>query len=203
MMRQPSLRLPLLPALLLALLLAVALPSGPAAAQQTGPGLSFAEKGAITLDVAEIEVVNEYVPPLKEPNVEHLLPVTPADTVRLWVQDRLKAGGGSGRARVVIRDASVVEAELERTTGIRGWFTKDQSERYEGKLAVEVLVERPAQGFSGAASVAVARSTTVAEDVSLAEREKAMLDLVRAMAADLDAQLDAAIRANLFPAIIL
>lgn len=191
-------------ALLLAVLVAAAAPLAPAAAQQPpGLGLSFAGKGVMTLDVAEIEVVDEYVPPMKEPNVEHLLPVTPSDAVRLWVQDRLKAGGGSGRARIVIRTASVKETELERTGGIRGWFTKDQSERYEGRLDVEVQVDRPAQGFAGSASVSVTRSTTVAEDVSLAEREKAMLDLVRAMATDLDAQLDAAIRANLFSALIL
>ncbi|HYE49170.1 MAG TPA: hypothetical protein VEB20_06260 [Azospirillaceae bacterium] len=173
----------------------------PAAAQ--APGFGFAGQEPILLDVAEIEVVNEYTAPLKDPNIEHQIAVTPAESVRLWVQDRLRAGGSAGRARVVIRQASVVEVPLERTGGVRGWFTKDQSERYEGRLEVEIQVEQPGKGFSGYTSAAVTRSTTVAEDVSVAEREKVWLTLVRDMARDLDERLTAGIKANLSPVTIL
>lgn len=182
----------LLPALFV--LLTVAAPS-----LAQAPGFSFAGKAPIKLDVARVEVVEEYRPPLKDPNVDHLIPVTPTAAVKLWVQDRLKAVGAEGTARVVIRDASVVEQPLERTEGVRGWFTKDQTEKYTGKLSVELVVEHPAKAFSGVASAAASRSTTVREDVSLAERERVMLDLVRQMASDLDGQLDQVIRANLAP----
>ena len=174
----------------------------PASAQQA-PGFGFTQGEPIILDVAEIEVSNDYVPPMKEPNVEHLVPVTPAESVRLWVQDRLKAGGSSGRARVVIRRASVVEVPLQRTGGIKGWFTKDQSERYEGRLEVEVHVEQPGRGFSGYTTASVVRTTSVAEDVSVAERERTWTTLVREMAQDLDQQLTAGIKANLSPVMIL
>lgn len=174
--------------------------SASVAQQRQAQGFSFQQQGPIMLDVAEIEVVDDYTAPMKEPNVEHLIPMSPADAVRLWAADRLKADGTVGRARVVIRDAAVKEVPLQRTEGVRGWFTKDQSERYEGTLSVEVQVEGPG-GYTGFTSVAVARSTTVPEDVSLAEREKAMLALVQSMAADLDAQLDAAIKSNLFRAV--
>ncbi|QJE74677.1 hypothetical protein HHL28_17865 [Aerophototrophica crusticola] len=186
----------LLPALFVLLAFAV-----PSLAQ--APGFGFADKGPIRLDVATIEVVEEYRPPLKDPNVEHLIPVTPTAAVKLWAQDRLKAVGSQGTARLVIRDASVVEQPLERTEGVRGWFTKDQTERYSGKISVELVVQQPAKGFNGAATAAASRSTTVREDVSLAEREKVMLELVRQLATDLDGQLDATIRANLFPVLVL
>ncbi|HYC04018.1 MAG TPA: hypothetical protein VED40_12015 [Azospirillaceae bacterium] len=174
----------------------------PAAAQQA-PGFGFTQGEPIVLDVAEIEVSNDYAPPMKEPNVEHMVPVTPAESVRLWVQDRLKAGGSSGRARVVIRRASVVEVPLERTGGIKGWFTKDQSERYEGRLEVEVHVDQPGRRFNGYTTASVVRTTSVAEDVSVAERERTWLTLVREMAQDLDQQLTAGIKANLSPVMIL
>lgn len=171
----------------------------PALAQTAGIG--FAEKAPITLDVASIEVDNQYVPPMRDPHVEHTVPVSPAEAVRLWTQDRLRAGGASGTARVVIRNASVMEEPLERTGGVRGWFTKDQSERYTGRLQVEIVVENP--GFQGTATTSVTRSTTVPEDVSLAEREKVMLDLVRAMARDLDGQLEPAMRQHLGPVLVM
>ena len=190
----------------LLLLCALALPALSAVAPaQTQPqaGLSFAAQEPITLDVADIEIVNSYVPPMQDPNVEHLIPVTPADVVKLWAQDRLRAGGQAGRARVIIRQASVKEMPLPRTKGIRGWFTKDQSERYEGTLDVEIRIDRNARGYSGHASTIVSRSTSVREDVSLAERDKALLDLVRAMAQDLNSQLETTIKNNLNPVVIL
>lgn len=191
----------LLPALLLAAAIAALAPT--AVAQQAAPqGFGFQQKGAITLDVATVDVVDAYAEPMREPNVEHLLAVSPSDAVRLWAADRLKAGGGTGRAQVIIRDAAVKEVPLQRTEGVRGWFTKDQSERYDASLTVEVRVDGPG-GYSGFTTVVVGRSTTVPEDVSLAEREKAMLALVQALAADLDAKLDEAIRTNLFRAVKL
>lgn len=64
-------------------------------------------------------------------------------------------------------------------------------------------MEGTSRGFSGGVSGAVARSTTVAEDVTLAQREKTMTDLVRDLAGDLDVELDKSIRANMFPVIVL
>lgn len=173
----------------------------PALAQ--GGALDFTAKDPITLDVASIDVESEYVAPMKEPNVDHLITITPSDSVRLWASQRLKAGGTQGRARVIIRDASVKEKELERTTGIKGWFTKDQSEQYDGRLQVDIIVDGTARGFSGSVTAIVTRSTSVREDVSLAERDKTMLAMVKEMGTDLDSQLEAAIKANLFPVIII
>ncbi|MDG5496878.1 hypothetical protein [Niveispirillum sp. BGYR6] len=173
----------------------------PALAQ--GGALDLSMKDPITLDVASIEVESEYVAPMKEPNVDHLITITPSDAVRLWASQRLKAGGSQGRARVVIRDASVREKELPRTTGIKGWFTKDQSEEYDGRLQVDIIVEGSARGFSGSVSATVTRSTSVREDVSLAERDKTMLAMVKEMAADLDRQMEPAIKSNLFPVVII
>lgn len=172
----------------------------PAAAQSI---VDFSGREPIVLDVASIEVESQYVAPMAPPNIDHELPLTPSDAVRLWASTRLKAGGPQGKARVIIKDASVKEIDLDRTKGIKGWFTKDQSQKYEGKFAVDIVIEGTARGFSGSVSAAVARSTTVAEDVTLAQREKTMTDLVRDMAGDLDVELDKSIRANMFPVIII
>lgn len=172
----------------------------PAAAQSI---VDFSAREPIVLDVASIEVESQYVAPMAAPNIDHELPLTPSDAVRLWASTRLKAGGPQGKARIIIKDASVKEIDLDRTKGIKGWFTKDQSQKYEGKFAVEIVVDGTARGFSGSVSAAVARSTTVAEDVTLAQREKTMTDLVRDLAGDLDVELDKSIRANMFPVIII
>ncbi|MFV3131386.1 hypothetical protein [Niveispirillum sp. KHB5.9] len=173
----------------------------PAAAQSAG--VDFSNRDPIVLDVASIEVESRYSPPMQPPNVDHEIPVTPSDAVRLWASSRLKAGGSQGKARVIIRDASIVELDLKTTKGIKGWFTKDQSQKYEGKIQVEISVEDTSRGVTGAVSAAVSRATTVAEDVTLAQREKTMLELVRDLAGDMDVELDKSIRTNMFPAILI
>ncbi|MBB6253508.1 hypothetical protein [Nitrospirillum iridis] len=175
---------------------------GRAAWAQSG-GFGFADETPITLNVAEIEVVNDYVSPMKPPNIEHQLQLTPAEVVRLWVQDRLKAAGSSGKARVVIKNASIVEVNLPRTTGVKGWFTTDQSQRYDGRVEVEIQVDMPAKGYAGSTSVIITSSQSVSEDVTLNQREKTWAQLVRDMARDMDAQLAKGIRDNLFVAMVL
>lgn len=185
------------------LTLALAMPllaALPAAAQAI---VDFSNREAIVLDVASIEVESQYVAPMTPPNIDHELPLTPSDAVRIWASSRLKAGGPQGKARVIIKDASVKEIDLDRTKGIKGWFTKDQSQKYEGKFQVDIVVEGTSRGFTGSVSAAVARSTTVAEDVTLAQREKTMTDLVRDLSTDLDTELDKSIRTNMFPVIII
>lgn len=191
--------------LFLALVLGL-LAMGPMASRsamaQSG-GFGFADETPITLNVAEIEVVNDYVSPMKPPNIEYQLQLTPAEVVRLWVQDRLKAAGSSGKARVIIRNASIVEVNLPRTSGVKGWFTTDQSQRYDGRLEVEIQVDMPAKSYAGSTSVVVTSSQSVAEDVTLNQREKTWAQLVRDMSHDMDAQLAKGIRDNLFAALIL
>ncbi|MEA1677772.1 hypothetical protein [Nitrospirillum sp. BR 11163] len=190
-------------ALVLGLLVVAPVGVGARFAWAQSGGFGFADETPITLNVAEIEVVNDYVSPMKPPNIEYQLQLTPAEVVRLWVQDRLKAAGSSGKARVVIKNASIVEVNLPRTTGVKGWFTTDQSQRYDGRVEVEIQVDMPAKGYAGSTSVVVTSSQSVSEDVTLNQREKTWSQLVRDMARDMDAQLAKGIRDNLFAAMIL
>ena len=66
------------------------------------------------------------------------MPIQPHMAVSRWVSDRLKPTGSSGHAKVTIRDASVIEESLKSVGGLRGAFTTEQSERYVGKIEVEI-----------------------------------------------------------------
>lgn len=132
--------------------------------------------------------------------VDSRLAVTPADAVRRWAADRLVAAGGPGRVRVVIHDASILETQLDKTGGVRGFFTNDQAQRYDGRIDVEVVGERPGEtSFRGLTRATVTQSTTVDEKASLAGREATLNDLTRRLIDDLNARLDAGIRKDLAP----
>lgn len=156
--------------------------------------LTFAQLPILSLDVARVEVISDYTPPLKAPNVEHLFPVPPGKGLRRWAADRLKAGGKKGSARFVIVNAAVTEAALPVTKGLKGAFKKEQSERYEAvvEASLEIL---DARGFrKGFASARVSRSRTVREDATLNQREAAWFAMTEALLNDFDKELEKNIR---------
>lgn len=156
----------------------------------------------IRLDVGEIQIEQAYVTPGREPNVDHRFPVPPKDAAARWAQDRLVAGGDRLTFRYIIRQASAVETELPKSTGVTGMLTTDQSERYELHIVVEMQVLDGRQ-IQGNAKAEARRSLTVPEDSSLNEREEVWYRLTEQTMRDLDVQLEQTIREAFFPYIVL
>lgn len=153
--------------------------------------IGFANLPPIQLAVGAVEVIDEYTPPLRAPHVEHEMPISPAAAANRWADQRLRAVGGPGRARVIISDASVVETKLPVESGVRGTFTTNQSARYDAKVHVRVEI-RNERGFTDAfAEAGAARSRTISETASVYDRDKLFTDLVAGLMSDLNAQLEA------------
>jgi hypothetical protein len=159
------------------------------------PDLTFAHLAPLHLAVQRVETVSRFAPTLRAPNVEHAFPVPPARALETWASQRLKSVGGNARARFTILDASVTETKLSRDTSMRGYFTKQQSERYDAR--VEVVLEIQEGARHGAANAIGTRWTTVGEDVSLNERERIKFNLIESLMKDFDAELEKNIRQHL------
>lgn len=156
----------------------------------------------IRLDVGEIQIEQAYVTPGREPNVDHRFPVPPKDAAARWAQDRLVASGDRLTFRYIIRQASAVETELPKSTGVTGMLTTDQSERYETRIVIEMQVLDGRQ-VQGTAKAEASRSVTVPEDISLKEREKVWYRLTEDTMNDLNDQLEETIKSAFFPYIML
>jgi len=151
---------------------------------------SFADKGAFRLNVARVEVVKEYQAPMAEPNIDHDVPVPPIAAMQAWINDRLVAVGDVGVARVIIRDASMIDTRLP----VKDMFTKEQSNRYQ--LTMEMDVELwNGRGFrNGYVTARATRSRSIVEASSDRDRDQLWYDMVKDSMTDLDAQLDASIK---------
>lgn len=152
---------------------------------------SFVKMTPIDMDVTNIEVIDEYEPPLARPHVEQFFATTPTQAMHIWAHDRLHATGRERTLQVVIKDASVVETQLPRTQGLQGVFTNDQAQRYDARLEVELRIYGTSGALAEASITAVAtRSQTVAENASVAERERIfntlLAELMNAMNATLE-----------------
>ncbi len=166
------------------------------------PELTFTHLPPIRLDVARIDVVRQYVLPGTKPNVEQLFPVLPAAVAERWAHDRLRAVGGNGIARVTIKQASVVEVPLRRTTGIVGMFTTDQAWRYDGVLDVSVAIVDRSDGRRAEVSARAMRSRTAPEDISLNDRERLWFKLTEDLIDDVNASLTRQIQDNFGPFLV-
>ena len=152
--------------------------------------LTFSQLEPIRLAVDNVEVIDAYRSPLRDPNVEHRFPTAPAAAARRWAEDRLIATGGGARAVYTIIDASVIESPLEPTGGVKGIFTRDQSERYDAILQVKIDVFDDTGGSRATTTVTARESRTVREDATLNEREQVWFDMTEALMDALNGQLE-------------
>ena len=161
------------------------------------PEQTFRHLPPISLDVAEIDIVLFFEPPLKAPHVEHEMPVPPHKVIERWVVDRIRTVGISGQAVLTVRDASVVEKRLKPLGGIRGTFTKEQSERYDARVEVEISAVGGRGLRSAKAMTTSSRSRTVPEDATLRQRQVLWYELTERVMQDFDRTFEAQIRKHL------
>lgn len=159
--------------------------------------ISFADRPPILLDVAEIVIDVPYVEPLEPPHVGETFPVPPLRAARDWASQRLRAVGQRGTATVTIVEAGAVEAELERSGGLRGMFTKEQAQRYEVTIAVQIRAVDPEGPRTARAEARVKRSITVPENADLNEREEIQYELTRQTMDDFDQAMTNQVRRHM------
>ncbi len=166
------------------------------------PPIRFQEQAPLRLDVNDVVVDVTYQVPAKPPNVEHLFAVRPAEAARQWAEDRLVAAGPRLRAEYVVRDASVVAVPLKKSTGLTGLVTKDQAERYDARMAVELrIVDAGGRAVATARAEAV-RSRSVREDITLNERDQVWYEMTKDIMRELDRQLEQTVRTSLAPYLV-
>ncbi len=154
------------------------------------PELTWTHLPPISLDVAEIEIIDASQATVASPHVEHLFPLPPAKAAERWARDRLRAGGLVNRARFIIQRAEVLEASLRRTEGLAGLFTTDQAERYDAELTVLLEVRADSGSLLGQVATELRKSHTVSEDASLAERESAWFEMTDDLMKLFDAEME-------------
>lgn len=162
---------------------------------QTLPPISFANTPVMRVAVAQINIVEAYQSPMAAPNVEHQFQTSPAQAVKQWASQRLQAVGTTGIMEIIIEDASVKETPLPKTDGVKGFFTDDQSERYNASLRVAMRLYSGQQAMAAATGdVAIISSRTINEKATIAHREKLFHELTQDMMTQFDTEAEARLR---------
>jgi len=155
--------------------------------RQEFPQITFEHLAPFKLDVAHIEIVQGYHPDPAN-DIADQFPEPPAKVAAQWAQDRLQAVGSQGQAIYTITMAQSTDTPLKRSQGMAAMTHKDQSDRYDLAIAVNIEVQRGGQ--SSALNAQASRSQTVSEDMTLNEREAVLFTLLDATMKDLNKKLE-------------
>ncbi len=144
--------------------------------------LSFTHFQPIYMAVSSIQVVEEYKSPMRPPYIEHLIPYSPAEAMRIWVRDRMRTAGGEKTMQVIVRNGSVTATDT------------NAGRRYDAKLEVELRIY--GDGIISEASVFIngTRNITISAGAGDSERNKVFRKLI----GDLMEELNAEMEKNLF-----
>jgi len=156
-------------------------------ARQEFPEITFQHLQPFRLGVAHVEIVEAYKPDPAN-DIGSQFPEAPVSVARQWAEDRLLAVGQQGQATYTITLAKAIDTPLKRSQGMSAMTHKDQSNRYD--LAITVNLEVNAGGKSGAVTAQAARSQTVREDMTLNQREGVLFTLLDVTMKDVNAQME-------------
>jgi hypothetical protein len=154
----------------------------------TFPELTFAHKPKIQLNVAKIEIINEYRMPFETPNVEHRIPIAPGAAAEKWAADVLMPVGNRGTALFVITRASVIEEKLKTTKGLKGLIAIEQSEEYEAALDARIEILDGTRRLA-TAKTSITRTQTAREDATPNQRSKLWYALVERLMLEFDGEI--------------
>ena len=154
------------------------------------PEMSFTRFQPIVLDVGNIDIIEEYKSPEHEPNIEHLIAVSPAEAMKAWVKDRLKASGADKSMQIIIKDASVINHKPQGTDQFMG---PAPNRRYDARLEVELRVYGTDAMSEASVNVISTQTITLSDAASLDERKRVfyrmVYDLMEGANAELEKQI--------------
>jgi hypothetical protein len=156
------------------------------------PDIRFTGEPPILIEANQIAVQTLYQPAA----ADQTYPVPPLQAVQNWARDRLRASGRGGPARFTIGNASATVKDFSVKGGVSGTFTDQISQQYD--VALDVTLEiLDTHGLSiRSVHVTASRSQSVLQSATPNDRDQARYDLVKALMADFDRQIEQQIRDN-------
>jgi hypothetical protein len=169
---------------------AVLLTAGASARAEAPSALQLADNTVIAVDASTRDVRITDASPREYPYVGYNAPMNYEKAVRDWAAQRFQLTGGSvNTLRITMREGSIVEKLLPVTTGISGWFKKEQGAEYRGTLDVVVEIVDPNGNTLVSADAKEWASESVREDAKQADRELAWISVIRTTFNNLDKEL--------------
>jgi len=157
----------------------------------------YEKYGIARLNVNEVQIVNAYIPPYHDPNVEHTLYLPPYVALHDWAQAHFRAVGNMGVAKVQILDASIVRNSLPIKNDFGSIFTDQISTEYKMHVKVRVEIISPNFDNQPYTEVEVSKTLQTPQSMTLAGRDTQLHEMVTSMIVDVNKLMNKSIRDKL------
>ncbi len=156
----------------------------------------------IEFSVAQIEFSNPSTLPNDANFIDRRRSNELAEQATELLQQRLRAGGGEGLARVELRQASMIERPRPTQSGIQGFFTREASSEIDADLQVVITIV-DALGLEQAfAEINVGRTRPILEGTNTVGRDADARITTYGVLNQLDEALEQAVAENLQPYVL-
>ncbi len=152
--------------------------------------VNFKRYQPIMLNVGKIDFIEEYKSPMRDPNVDHLMPVTPTEAMKKWTDDRLRVAGMNKALQVIVKDASVIATPLPKPGGLQGVVSMGNDRKYDAILNVEMRIYGDGAMSEASIEVTATQSITISETATLNERDAMYRRMVFNLMETINAQLE-------------
>lgn len=147
--------------------------------------LTFTQYQPIYMAVSSIEIVEEYKSPMHPPYIEHLIPYSPVEALRIWAHDRLRTVGGNKTMQIIIRQGDVTATDLNS-----GGLSLGSNRRYDARLEVELRIYGQGVISEASAYVNATRSMTLPGNAGDGTRNRAFRKLIADMMEEVNAEME-------------
>ena len=152
------------------------------------PSLTAPYAQPFYVNASDVIVESRYDPLANPKDVSSTFPTPPDLALKRYAETRLKPAGGTGVLKFIIQDASVFQEQKESPNATARWLNVDDKDRYTAIISIALQrdgVSAMAPGAVGS-QMKLERTLTIPERSSLAERDRALNNLMAQMLADMD-----------------
>ncbi|MGC6530324.1 MAG: hypothetical protein ACON4G_04815 [Candidatus Puniceispirillaceae bacterium] len=143
---------------------------------------------SLAINARRLEIIDNWLMPLKAPYVEHELKKPPAASLIEWASLVVQPKGGSGEVILNISEASVKHEELPPAEGFLNSLKDNQETRIRVTLSAQLLWIQPVGNYTGTAELAAKTSQSLPESATPSDYEIATQNLVGRALALIDLQ---------------
>lgn len=148
---------------------------------------TYAHLSPVDVNVASIEIYDDYIPPMTGPNIEHEMINPPYRAAYNMINNAFKSTSPNNTLEFHIRDGSVkMERIADNQSSFKIW-QRQTLRKYTGRLHLDIVLLKSVPPYEqiGAGTVKVRREMTTPESLSVAEREEAINQMSENMISDL------------------
>lgn len=155
--------------------------------------LNFENVSPLRFNISDFQIINEYIMPMKSPNIEHIFSKTPSRVLEDFINHKFANRGNNKKAKIIIKEASIIENKILNKNILNSIFMNENKTIYSGKLSVKIefLSERGfVESYSNFQSL---HEKTITGSLTLNNLQQVYLELLEELIKGLNMEIDAQI----------